>query len=388
MINRSLITLLLFSFSLSGWSQNEKLVVNGYIKSMQTIYAPETDLIGNDILSDNLLHNRINIRHYTTDHLTMALEIRNRFMYGEIVKLYPDYGAMLEEDPGFFDLSKTISSGAGYALHTMIDRVYVDYTNGNFQARIGRQRINWGINLVWNPNDVFNTFNYFDFDYEERPGTDAVRLQYYTGAASSTEIVYQPGDSLQSSSFAAMYRINKWQYDYQLMGGYIKDDLVVGFGWSGNISNAGFRGEVTYFKNQQADTATSGQWVASVSLDYMFSNSFYLHAGILYNSNGTTGKATQQNILLQNEELSVKKLTPARSSLFTQASYPITPLLNADLSWITNPHDRSFYVSPTLSYSLTENLDTMIVGQIFSGNEGTEYGDIGQLFFLRIKYSY
>jgi hypothetical protein len=62
---------------------------------------------------------------------------------------------------------------------------YLDYTAGKWQFRVGRQRINWGVNLVWNPNDVFNSFSYFDFDYEERPGSDAVRVQYYTGTTSS-----------------------------------------------------------------------------------------------------------------------------------------------------------------------------------------------------------
>lgn len=33
--------------------------------------------------------------------------------------------------------------------------------------------------MAWNPNDWFNTYNYFDFDYEERPGTDAIRVRVY-----------------------------------------------------------------------------------------------------------------------------------------------------------------------------------------------------------------
>ena len=37
------------------------------------------------------------------------------------------------------------------------------------------------MNLVWNPNDLFNAFSFVDFDYEERPGSDALRIQKYTG---------------------------------------------------------------------------------------------------------------------------------------------------------------------------------------------------------------
>lgn len=370
-------------------AQEDKVSLTGYVKSMQTLYAPETNsMIQSDILSDNLLHNRLNFRYYATSELTLAAEARNRFMFGEIVRLLQDYGHMLDKDPGYFDLSKTIASSDGYVLHTMIDRLYVDYVKGDFQARIGRQRINWGINMVWNPNDIFNTFNYFDFDYEERPGTDAVKLQYYTGVASSAELVYQPGDSLQSSAFAGMYRLNKWSYDFQFLGGYINEDLVLGTGWSGNIGNAGFRGEATYFRDNKHFADTTGQLVASVSADYMFRSSFYLHAGLLYNSAGTTGNASREGLLLLNQEMSVKTLTPAKTSLFAQASYPVTPLFNADISLIANPHDKSFFVSPTLTYSVSQNLEAMLTGQLFSGEAGTEYGNIGQLFFFRMKYSF
>ena len=380
------ITLLLVG---NVFGQSDKVVLDGYVKSMQTVYAPENNpMLQQDILSDNLIHNRLNFRYYATPELTVAIEARNRFMYGEIVRLFPDYGEILDEDPGYLDLSKTITSGDGYALHTMIDRFYADYVKGDFQARIGRQRINWGINMVWNPNDIFNTFNYFDFDYEERPGTDAVKLQYYTGVASSAQLVYRPGDSLQASALAGMYRLNKWGYDFQFLGGYINEDLVIGGGWSGNLGNAGFRGEATYFRDNEHFQDTTGQLVASLSADYMFRSSFYLHAGLLYNSEGTTGDAAREGLLLQNQDLSVKTLTPAKTSLFAQASYPVTPLLNADVSIIANPHDQSYFVSPTVTYSLSQNLEAMLTGQIFSGDSGTEFGSIGQLYFLRIKWSF
>ncbi|MDZ7777778.1 MAG: hypothetical protein U5L09_20265 [Bacteroidales bacterium] len=307
----------------NAFSQGDKISLNGYIKSMQTVYAPEENtLLQQDILSDNLIHNRLNFRYYATPELTVALEARNRFMYGEIVRLFPDYGDMLDEDPGFLDLSKTIASGDGYALHTMIDRFYMDYVKGDFQTRIGRQRINWGINMVWNPNDVFNTFNYFDFDYEERPGTDAVKLQYYTGVASSAQLVYRPADSMQATALAGMYKLNKWGYDFQFLGGYINEDLVAGGGWSGNIGNAGFRGEATYFRDNENFADTTGQLVASISADYMFRSSFYLHAGLLYNSKGTTGDASREGLLLQNQDLSVKTLTPAKTFAVCASQLP------------------------------------------------------------------
>ena len=73
-------------------------------------------------------------------------------------------------------------------FNTTIDRVFLEYNKNDWEVRVGRQRINWGINLAWNPNDVFNAYSFFDFDYEERPGSDAIRIRKYTGIASSVEL--------------------------------------------------------------------------------------------------------------------------------------------------------------------------------------------------------
>ena len=121
-----------------------------------------------------------------------------------MVKKFPDYEQMIDEEGGYFDLGTVLISADGWFLHSAIDRAWVDYTLGKLQVRAGRQRINWGVNLVWNPNDIFNTFSYFDFDYEERPGTDAVRVQYYTGTTSSAELVYKPGPNRTRSALAGI----------------------------------------------------------------------------------------------------------------------------------------------------------------------------------------
>jgi hypothetical protein len=267
----------------------------------------------------------------------------------------------------------------------MIDRAYIDYSSGKWQIRAGRQRVNWGINLVWNPNDIFNSFSYFDFDYEERPGTDALRLQYYAGTTSSAELVYKPGNNQTHAAWAGLYKFSKWDYDFQFIGGQAGDDWVFGGGWSGDISGAGFRGELTHFEPRNSTSVRST--VASVSADYTLKNGLYFHTSFLYNSNGKKGKAGGMDLLF-NPELSAKQLSFARYSLFGQVSYPVTPLLSASFAGIVNPLDGSFYVGPAFTYSLLSNLELMLTGQLFFGDSGTEFGDIGQIGFGRLKWSF
>ena len=41
-----------------------------------------------------------------------------------------------------------------------MDRAWVDWSNENWEVRAGRQRINWGTNLFWNPIEKAEERNY------------------------------------------------------------------------------------------------------------------------------------------------------------------------------------------------------------------------------------
>ena len=70
---------------------------------------------------------------------------------------YPYLGKIIEEDPGYVDATWVIAEDTSYYLASNFDRFNLRYTAGNFQVTVGRQRINWGINCGWNPNDIFSS---------------------------------------------------------------------------------------------------------------------------------------------------------------------------------------------------------------------------------------
>ncbi|MDX9882531.1 MAG: hypothetical protein RBS73_10730 [Prolixibacteraceae bacterium] len=386
---RKIIFLILSIISATSFSQERNWVLNGYVKDLQMYYSPKQELAGTDIdqLNTNIIHNRLNFKWYANDKITVVAEMRNRLIFGNIIREFPDYQSTIDYDNGWADLSWVSIDAKNWFLHSMVDRAYIDYSHGKWQFRVGRQRINWGVNLVWNPNDVFNTFSYFDFDYEERPGTDAMKIQYYTGATSSAELVFKMADDRQDVALVGLYRFSRWKYDFQVLSGRVGDDYIIGGGWSGDIKGGGFRGEITHFiPHNHAENPVEAT-VASISGDYTLKNSLYLHAGALFNSHGTTGKAGGMDLLF-NPDMSAKYLSFAKYELFGQISYPFTPLLNGSFSGIINPCDHSFYVGPAFTYSLQDNLELMLTGQLFFGDEETEFGDIGQLAFARIRWSF
>jgi hypothetical protein len=367
----------------------EPASLDGYVKELFMYYHSKEPIPGLNMENfvTNTIHNRLNFKWYATNKLTAVVEMRNRVIFGNLVKEFPAYQSTIDVDNGYLDLSFVPLDGKGWFMHSMFDRAYLDWVSGKWQIRMGRQRINWGVNLVWNPNDIFNTFSYFDFDYEERPGTDAARIQYYTGATSSAELVYKIGRNANEMALAGLYHFSQWNYDFQFLGGWAGPDFVAGAGWSGDIRGAGFRGEITQFVPRQSQSGSKTATVASVSADYTFPGSLYVHSSVLYNSIGAKGKAGGFDPFF-NTNLSAKYLSYAQFSLFGQVSYPLTPLFSANISGIANPGDGSWFFGPAITYSLQNNLELMCTGQLFFGDEGTEFGDIGQLIFLRLKWSF
>ena len=252
---------------------NPKLTVGGYLKYMQT--TTFTD-IHEDWITDNLIHNRVDFAYYPKNYLSLNLSVRNRVFYGQQVQMLslPGgnnlYAEMIDNNTGFFDFTWNYFENNAFFFSTNIDRVYVDFQFADLAITTGRQRINWGQTFVWNPNDLFNAYNYFDFDYEEKPGTDAIRMQYYLNYASRLELAAAVNTDT-SITAAVLYQFNKWQYDIQFISGlYRNDDVVVGTGWSGNLLKGAFRGEVSYFHPLENLSDTIGIALVALGYDYTF----------------------------------------------------------------------------------------------------------------------
>ena len=282
-----IIGLLAFSILAQGQDEPKNWSLTGYVKNMQTLLFfndAYPDLkqgaLVDTFLQDNLIHNRLNFRWLVNDELKLRADLRTRVFYGDLVRATPNYGKAIDNvNNDYFDLSVVLLDENAWVVHSMIDRLYLEYFKGDWEVRLGRQRINWGISTVWNPNDIFNAFSFTDFDYEERPGSDALRVKYYTGFASSVELAVRMFDNFDEATIAGMWKFNKGSYDIQILGGYDRNYLAMGGGWAGNLGDAGLKGEFTYFL--PLDKEQDDAFAATVGIDYSFENSLYLNGGYL-----------------------------------------------------------------------------------------------------------
>ncbi|RKY91685.1 MAG: hypothetical protein DRQ01_07330, partial [Ignavibacteriae bacterium] len=213
------------------------------------------------------------------------------------------------------------------------------------------------------------------------------------------DIAYKPARDPAKQILAGLWSINKWNYDFNFIAGMRFKRWLAGASWVGDILNAGFRGEVLvsqapnkpdtnsiYIALSETSLSSFENPMISVSLssDYTFPNTFYIHTEILYNNNGKTANT----FLFLNEAYKLGMLTAARWSLYQEFAYDITPLLRGTLFGIFNPDDKSFVVIPSFNYSFITNLDIYLIGMIFNGDQFTEFGEYGTTLYVRFKYSF
>ena len=378
---------LLFA-SATLFSQEDKAPnwdLRGYLKSMQTTYFVKLPFSSESTMfNDQLLHNRLNFRWFPSENFTLTAEVRNRIFWGDQVRFDPGFIKNANEgSDDFFDWSAGYRNKKGYALHTTLDRFYGEYKVGLWEVRLGRQRVNWGIGTTWNPNDIFNAFSFTDFDYEERPGSDALRVQRYTGVASSVEVAVKAFRHWDEATGAILAKFHTGSYDWQVLAGVAENFGVLGGGWAGNLGDASFKGEAAFFT--PLGDSLDNSFALAAGIDYTFSNQIYLNASLLYNSKGSTGSGAED---LFTFELSARNLYPYRYAALLQVAYPLTPLLNSNFVAVYSPGSaNALFVNPALTYSLAPNWDLDVIAQVVFQKNG-KYESPVQAGFLRVKWSF
>jgi len=371
--------------SIAQVGNDQNISLNGYVKYLNHVTFNKFE---SPWIIENNIHNRLNFSWYVNQNLTFTAQMRNRIVYGDYVKTIPDYADMIAADNGYLNfLTNNLYSNNSVVINTSFDRLFFEYNIENITATIGRQRINWGQSFVWNPNDIFNAYSFFDFDYEERPGSDAIRLQYYPTYTSTAEAAVKIDKDNQLTA-AAMYRFNAKGYDIQLLSGVLDStDFVLGGGWTGSIRNVGFTGELSYFHPQQNFPDSLGVMLTTVGFSYIFSNSLSINVEAIYN--GYFSKLMLAGFTdLFFVPMSVKTISFSEFTWFAQVSYPIHPLLNASVAAMYFPSlGNGYFVMPTFTYSAGQNTEVSILGQRFAGEFGSEAESLNMLF-LRFRLSF
>lgn len=363
-------------------AQTGKFQVSGYLKNLQTwSWSKDAHLL----LNDGFIHHRLNLAWRPDTSWLVQASLRNRLFYGETLKSFPEYARILDQDNGLWDGFFVPAQSKNLILSTQIDRLFLEWQHGRWEFKLGRQRVNWGIATTWNPNDLFNAYNFLDFDYEERPGSDALRIRFRTDSLSSLELAVSPGRSQNRHIEALRYQTNLRGYDLQMVAGRYHDQWTLGLGWAGNLGQAGFKGEAALFKSTAIDSNATLSITAQI--DHMFKGEWLVSTGFLY-----TGAASKDDLRPEqwaSNTLEPNRLMPVRWAAMASVAKPITPIFSGSLTTIWSPHRELLLLMPILNYNIRENWDLDLTGQLFFWTPpGKPFNLYFGTVYLRLRWSF
>ncbi len=374
---------LLIVLNLSGQLTAQDSVsvsLDGYVKDMQIVQWAD---INNSVYLIDLVHNRLTTR-WQYGKWSARLDVRNRIFIGDISFVSPDLGHSLEEDPGWWDLSWVWIDKPEVTAHTITDRAYLQYSGEKWDITLGRQRINWGIHNIWNPNDIFNAYNFLDFDYEERPGSDALRVRTYLPNNRTLEVAVAIAGEEEEVTAAALYAWNTHRFDLQVMSGLFRSDAVLGGGWAGHIGDMGWKGECSYFI-PVGSAASAGQVLtATTGVDRSFANDWYASLSALYVSD------PEEDALLQAGDITrtAKSLFPFVWSVHAMGMYAVSPIQSAAFSCVWAPEEDILVLLPMYSWELADAFDLDVTAQSFFGTYDGGFRHQFTAWYLRGRWSF
>ena len=368
-----------------GVAPQKPYSLSGYVKYMAQGVFPQSG----STAWDHLIHQRFNFEYRWADTFSFNTGMRNRVMWGDSLDI-PFFDEFIEADPGYFDLSWNWLNEDNLLGNTTFDRLHLDWQANSWQVRAGRQRINWGMATLWNPNDLFNVYSMFDFDYEERPGTDAVMVSRSLGFASRADAVWALGDDWDETGLTGRYRFNTTGFDLQVLGGKQRVDVVIGAGFSGSLWGAGLNGEISYFhpyEDEWDGVEQEQTTVATLETDYSVSGrrNLTLKASVLYIS----APQDPGNILIYlNQPLTAKTISFTRWTGYADAGFDITSLSRQTLGAAAYD-DGSWFLTATNAISLADDWQLMLVWQHFDGPGDSLFGENpADMVFGRLRWSF
>lgn len=324
----------------------------GYVKDVNSFLLPVKKF---PFHYSNLVHNRLNFE-WQSNHFNASAEVRNRLLW---------------------------NNAPGPTFYGKLERGWIEYKSTRWSIKAGRQRINWGMNNAWNPNDVFNAYNMFDVDYEERAGVDGLRIHYQKNETSAIEWAATKDADGKSINTAIKYNFNRSNYDWQLIAGLNQKRITLGMGWQGSIGETGFKGEAQYFLSTK-----NGKQIlnASIELDHITKNGWYLNAASLFNQQGITSAPNDWSSLsFQNKP---DNLMPTRWNIMAGASKEITPIISSRLNMLYAPFSNTIVVFPSASFSIFANVDLDFFWQSLLRIDQGKIIVINHLALLRGKWSF
>ncbi len=385
---RMLISLFLLAAGAASMQAQEGLEaprISGYL-SNSTLFASTHPDLTEETLWQNIVHQRLKMDWNLHPSVRMEAAVRNLFYTGNatILSYIEDY---TRRDRKWLGLSWNLLNRKDMLYRLDIDRLSLQWTQGAWEAKIGRQRIDWGQTLVWNPLNIFNPYSFFQFNHPEFSGCDAIRTTCYHNATAYSELAASLNREGELTA-ALMHSRQANSVEYRLMTGlYNSEDAVIGGGLTAGHNRLVLRmeGACFYPLANREDTYEVIQLAAGA--DYVFANKLVLQGEVLYRSRSLDTDIGHLSFLYEDPQ-SAKELSIAKWSILAQAAYPVTPRLSARLSAAYFAGKQFGYAGLFLNYRISDSMEASLFAH-FANNAAEEPVKIrAELACLQCKWNF
>jgi len=359
----SICLFIFLSLGLDAEADEKDLSLSG---SYRNIYIYSRTFVDKDryYLDSNRL--RIEAKGDLSANFSYNIQYDNHLLFGDYLSTseFEALEAAADSMPSgqYWNLDHEIKRDDELIWDHSIYRGYALMRHADIDLTLGRQRVPWGKGWFWSPLDMFNPVSPTAIERDERHGVDAALLTISGGTVSSMTLLYIPQrDALDSTAGRIVFPLAS--YDIAISAGRHKERGFAGLDFAGYVGDGGFYGELVSIEDLMGDQQLSYLF----SGNYNFESSLYIMVEYFLNGGAIIPGST---LSYRGEEY-----------IGIQISYDITPLTRWDNYLIFNLDDNSSFFSPTLSYSLSDNMELKAGVQLFAGESTAEYGDRQDVYY-------
>ena len=276
-----------------------------------------------------------------------------------------------------------------------LDRLHVDWRpSGVVELSAGRQAVSWGTTLFLTPADPFLPFSPTDPFREFRAGVDAARLRISPTPLSEIDVVVRPTRTAVGEETTALVRglVTVQNWEISGWGGTLYGDTAGAAATAGAIGAWAIRGEAVV---RDIDNEVSFRGTVGVDrLLQLNGRDFYFLAEYQHDGLGAARPDDYLALLLSDPFLRGEFQVVGRDETVLQASYQVHPLWGLSGLWLWNMNDGSSLVSPTVSYSLSDEAAILGGALLGFGDDQitpvlplpSEYGRVGVTAYLSASW--
>lgn len=271
-----------------------------------------------------------------------------------------------ESDTPFSTQTKANNYGEG-EYFAKLYRLYWGYADASHRVSFGLQKISMGVGRIWNPTDMFNPKNPFAFESDEVYGVYSLLYTYALNDLSQITVVVA---EQKNHTYKYASRIKGYVEVVDIALNLISSDdsIMLGYEIEGELFESGiaFRSEGAWFEDK---LLKKGFFQGIIGADYTFENSLSFTGEWLYSS---------------------KTKLPLESKSYGGLSvgYEFDALLYGTITSIINSDDKSFYLAPSLRYSLADDMTLLTGAMLYGGKNESEFGNVNPTYYLNFKVTF